>query len=42
MRIMNEHYDRFGFMGNPKILTWIIGRPPNTFRDYVKRLLAGT
>jgi uncharacterized protein YbjT (DUF2867 family) len=42
MRIMNEHYDRFGFMGSPKILTWIIGRPPNTFRDYVKRLLAGT
>jgi uncharacterized protein YbjT (DUF2867 family) len=39
MKIMNDHYDRFGFRGNPKILTWILGREPNDFRTYVRRLM---
>ena len=40
MLIMNEHYDRFGFRGNPNVLRWILGREPNTYENYVKRLAA--
>ena len=38
MLIMNGHYDQFGFRGNPNILRWILGRKPNTFENYVRRL----
>ncbi len=38
MLTMNEHYDQFGFRGNPNVLRWILGRQPNTFENYVKRL----
>jgi uncharacterized protein YbjT (DUF2867 family) len=38
MRIMNEHYDKSGFLGNPNVLNWILGRPLTTFRQYVQRL----
>ena len=38
MTIMNEHYDAFGFLGNPKILEMILRRPPTTFESYVQRL----
>ena len=41
MLIMNEHYDRFGFRGNPNVLRWILGREPNTYENYVKRLAGG-
>ena len=40
MLTMNEHYDRFGFRGNPNVLRWILGREPNTYENYVKRLAA--
>ncbi len=40
MTIMNEHYDRFGFLGNPRILETILGRAPTTFKAYVERLNA--
>ncbi len=40
MRIMNEHYDRFGFPGNPNVLQWILGRPATTFERYVRRIAA--
>ena len=40
MRIMNEHYDRFGFPGNPNVLQWILGRPATTFESYVRRIAA--
>ena len=40
MLTMNEHYDRFGFHGNPNVLRWILGREPNTYENYVKRLAA--
>ena len=39
LMVMNRHYDRFGFLGSPRILSWILGRRPNTFREYAKRLL---
>jgi uncharacterized protein YbjT (DUF2867 family) len=38
MRIMNGHYDRFGFLGNPNVLRLVLGREPTRFRDYVARL----
>ena len=38
MLTMNDHYDRFGFRGNPNVLRWILGREPNTYENYVKRL----
>ena len=41
MLIMNEHYDRFGFRGNSNVLRWILGREPNTYENYVKRLAGG-
>ena len=40
MLTMNEHYDQFGFRGNPNVLRWILGREPNTYENYVKRLAA--
>lgn len=40
MRIMNHHYDLFGFLGNANVLRWLLGRPPTRFADYVDRLIA--
>lgn len=40
MRIMNDHYDRHGFRGNPNVLAMLLGRAPNRYRDYVRRLIA--
>jgi uncharacterized protein YbjT (DUF2867 family) len=40
MRVMNAHYDRHGFRGNPNVLTMLLGRPPTRYRDYVRRLIA--
>lgn len=38
MTIMNDHYDAYGFLGNPRILELILERDANTFEDYVRRL----
>lgn len=38
MVIMNSHYDRYGFPGNANILSYLLGRSPTTFAEYVKRL----
>ena len=38
MLTMNKHYDDYGFHGNPNVLRWILGREPNTYEDYVRRL----
>ena len=40
MKIMNGHYSHHGFLGNPKVLEMVIGRPSKTFKQYVKRLSA--
>ncbi len=40
MLTMNKHYDQFGFRGNPNVLRWVLGREPNTFEEYVRRLAA--
>jgi uncharacterized protein YbjT (DUF2867 family) len=41
MAIMNAHYDRHGFRGNPNVLGMLLGRAPTRFRRYVERLAAG-
>lgn len=38
MAIMNGHYDRHGFRGNPHVLEWLLGRPATRYADYVRRL----
>jgi uncharacterized protein YbjT (DUF2867 family) len=38
MRKMNAHYDHSGFLGNPNVLRWVLGRAPTTYRAYVERL----
>jgi uncharacterized protein YbjT (DUF2867 family) len=40
MKVMNAHYDAHGFLGNPNVLQWLLGRPATTFADYVARLPA--
>ncbi len=34
-----DHYGRYGITGNPNVLGWLLGRPPCSFRDYVRRSL---
>lgn len=34
---MFDYYERFGFWGNPRVLGWLLGRPPTTFADFVER-----
>jgi uncharacterized protein YbjT (DUF2867 family) len=34
---MFRYYERYGFWGNPRILNWLLGRPPATLADFVKR-----
>lgn len=38
MVLMNKHYDEYGFMGNPNVLSMILGRRPGSYRDYVTSL----
>jgi uncharacterized protein YbjT (DUF2867 family) len=38
MRVMNEHYDRYGFPGSAAVLQWILGRAATPFADYLQRL----
>jgi len=35
---MFRYYERFGFWGNPNVLTWLIGRPPTSFAEFVQRV----
>lgn len=34
---MFHYYEDYGFCGNPSVLGWLLGRPPTTFRTFVKR-----
>ena len=33
---MFAYYDNFGFTGNPHVLTWLLGRPPRQFDEFVR------
>jgi uncharacterized protein YbjT (DUF2867 family) len=34
---MFRYYERYGFWGNPRVLGWLLGRPPTTFVAFVER-----
>jgi NAD(P)H dehydrogenase (quinone) len=36
---MFRYYDRYGFSGNSKVLSWLLGREPATFAEFVDRVL---
>ncbi|HEX9013636.1 MAG TPA: NmrA family NAD(P)-binding protein [Anaerolineaceae bacterium] len=36
---MFEYYEKFGFWGNPTVLTALLGRAPTTFAEFVARTL---
>ena len=38
---MFRYYERYGFWGNPRVLTQVIGRPPGTFEAFVGRVASG-
>lgn len=40
LRRLFDHYGRYGITGNPRVLEWLLGRPPTSFRQYVSRWLA--
>ena len=36
---MFRYYDRYGFPGNPNVLSWLLGRSPITLADFVERTI---
>jgi uncharacterized protein YbjT (DUF2867 family) len=36
---MFQHYNEHGFIGNPNVLTWILGRKSNDFSSFILRTL---
>lgn len=37
LRSITGHYSSHDFIGNPNVLTWLLGRPPTTFEEFVRR-----
>jgi uncharacterized protein YbjT (DUF2867 family) len=38
---MFRYYEQHGFWGNPRVLSWLLGRPPTAFAAFVQRSEAG-
>jgi uncharacterized protein YbjT (DUF2867 family) len=36
---MFRYYECHGFWGNPRVLGWLLGRPPGTFSDFLERVV---
>lgn len=36
LRAISARYSSHDFVGNPNVLTWLLGRPPTTFEAYVR------
>ncbi|HVR91566.1 MAG TPA: NmrA family NAD(P)-binding protein [Novosphingobium sp.] len=36
MRAISSRYSSHDFVGNPNVLTWLLGRPPTTFAQFVQ------
>ena len=36
MRAISARYSTNDFVGNPNVLTWLLGRTPTTFEDWVR------
>ena len=41
MRRMFAHYDEHGLVGSPRVLGWLLGRPPTDFAAFARRTAAG-
>ena len=41
LRAITARYSSHDFVGNPNVLTWLLGRPPTTFEAYVRNQLNG-
>ncbi|MET7419019.1 NmrA family NAD(P)-binding protein [Dactylosporangium sp. NPDC005555] len=41
LRSITERYSSHDFVGNPNVLTWLLGRPPTTFEAYVRQQANG-
>ncbi|MDX6739573.1 SDR family oxidoreductase [Actinocorallia sp. A-T 12471] len=37
LRSISARYSGHDFVGNPNVLTWLLGRPPTTFEEYVRK-----
>jgi uncharacterized protein YbjT (DUF2867 family) len=37
LRAISARYSSHDFIGNPNVLTWLLGRPPTTFEEYVRQ-----
>ena len=37
LRAIGRHYSEHDFVGNPNVLAWLLGRPPTTFEQFVRR-----
>ena len=37
LRAISKRYGSYDFIGNPKVLTWLLGRSPTTFEQFVPR-----
>ena len=37
MRAITARYSSHDFVGNSNVLTWLLGRPPTSFKEYVRR-----
>src|SRR6202034_4754435 len=40
LRAISARYSSPDFIGNPNVLTWLLGRPPTTFEEYVRQQYA--
>jgi len=36
LRAISARYSSHDFLGNPNVLTWLLGRPPTSFEAYVR------
>ena len=39
---MFRYYERYGFQGNPRVLGWLLRRPPTTLAAFVKRQVSNS
>ncbi len=37
IRSIAKHYSRHDFLGNPNVLSWLLGRTPTSFADFVRQ-----
>jgi nucleoside-diphosphate-sugar epimerase len=38
---MFEYYEKYGLVGSPKVLEWLLGRAPGRFSKFVERTIKG-